>query len=60
MKDLNMNISLADMFNVVAIEYKDDLIEELPFTVRLQNALLIANCVTVEQLLNMTVKEKLQ
>lgn len=57
MKDLNMNISLADMFNVVAIEYKDDLIEELPFTVRLQNALLIANCVTVEQLLNMTVKD---
>ena len=57
MKDLETDISLADMFNIVAIEHKDELIEELPFTVRLQNALFSANCITVEQLLNMTVKD---
>ena len=55
MKNLEMGMSLADMFNISATKYKDDLIEELPFTVRQRNALQAANCLTMEQLLNMTI-----
>ena len=55
MNFLETNISLADLFNISASEYKHEIIRELPFTVRQQNALFAAKCYTMEQLLNMTI-----
>lgn len=57
MKELEMDTSLADMFNISSNKYKSDKIKDLPLTVRQCNALIAANCVTVEQLLNMTLRD---
>lgn len=57
MKELELDTSLADMFNISSNKYKSDKIKDMPLTVRQRNALIAANCVTVEQLLNMTLRD---
>lgn len=57
MKKTRDDISLADLYNIPASEYRSVKITELPFTIRQLNALVHSNYNTLEDVLNLSTKD---